>query len=119
MAKERRAHPRNAEKHKLHLTLKDTPSRERGGVKTLTVWTNDVSYGGLQFSSRRQIPVGTVVKLDVECSRPHETFRHVGQVMWVSKEDDGVHYTIGVYFTETSVPVLTAWGNHLTVAATM
>lgn len=120
MAQERRSHPRKKEKHKLRLFVQQVPHGvELRGKPSLTVWTNDVSYGGLQFTSRRVFPVGTVIKLDVECTRPHETFRHVGQVVWVRGEKDGTHHTLGVYFTETPIRVLNAWSRHLTAAATM
>jgi len=116
---ERRAHPRSSEKHKLRLKIDHVPAEMRPNTRPFTVWTNDVSYGGLQFTCRRWLPVGTVLKLEVECSRPHEVFRHVGRVVWLRKEADEEHYTIGVYFTETPVRVLNAWGKHLTASTTM
>ncbi|MDA0577244.1 MAG: PilZ domain-containing protein [Verrucomicrobia bacterium] len=71
-------------------------------------WTLDVSVGGVRFGSRKVLPLNSFVELDIDCTRPMESFKLRGQVGWLSREGDGGQ-SIGLFISETSRERLTAW----------
>jgi len=63
----------------------------------------DVSVGGLQFMSRRELKIGDKLRLDIHIPFLRRNFRSRGEVRWFSESSDpGVRYRIGVEFIRLS-----------------
>ncbi len=58
---------------------------------------NNISTGGLSFSSSRELQPGTVINIRISNVQPDFTAR--AQVVWCRQESDG--FVIGVAFTES------------------
>ncbi len=59
---------------------------------------NDISTGGLSFSSARELSPGSVISIRFSCVQPD--FEARAQVAWCHREGEG--FVIGVAFTESS-----------------
>lgn len=57
---------------------------------------NNISRGGLSFTSARELAAGTVIKIRISHVQP--AFEVKGQVAWCHREGDG--FVIGVAFIE-------------------
>jgi len=64
---------------------------------------SDISSGGLQMVVHTEIPLGTIVTLQVVFSDPPATFNHTASVAWVKEASKDVlkSYRIGIGFTST------------------
>ena len=65
--------------------------------------TSDISSGGLQMVVHTDIPVGTIVTLQVVFSDPPATFDHSASVAWSKENNEDIikTYSIGIGFTST------------------
>jgi hypothetical protein len=106
---DRRAYPRLHEKHKVSVAIVDCPGDKALQGRTFSCATMDLSVGGLQFFSRRAIPVGTMVQLSVKMTRPLEVFEREGKVVWSRQTASDKKLVVGVHFTDRSREVLAAW----------
>lgn len=82
--------------------------------------TNDISEGGLSFSTHTHVPVGAVMEITLFLTDPEMRFRHRGRVKWSKdvQEDIILRYTHGVQFTETKRGQDAAWAHVLRDRAT-
>ena len=71
--------------------------------------SEDVSVGGVKFSSRAEIPVNTEFELRIELPGLNKSFIHSGTVAWSRKDDTKAVYHVGVFFTDSDPRTLTAW----------
>ena len=71
-------------------------------------WTQDVSVGGIRFSSRKPLALNAIVELDLACTHPVESVRLRGQVGWLCQEKDH-GYSIGVFIRESAKDRLVNW----------
>jgi hypothetical protein len=71
-------------------------------------WTSDVSFGGLHLSSRRSLPLHSMIDLEVSCTHPAESLTIRGRVGWVREEADKMH-AIGVFLDAAEKSDLVAW----------
>ncbi len=110
---DKREHNRLEERNRVTVTVLTAPEAPEIERKSFHCWTHDLSVGGLKFCVHSHVPMGAVLKLEVEFIEPHVMFRHIGQVMWEQEfEEDGILSSwLGVKFTETlgGAPRLEAW----------
>jgi len=105
------------ERNRVTVTVLSAPEAPEIERKSFYCWTHDLSVGGLKFCVHSHVPMGAILKLEVNFSDPHETFRHIGHVMWEQEyEEEGILSSwLGVKFTETmgNGPRLEMWANIL------
>ncbi len=101
-AVEQREFPRIEERNRVTVTVLSAPEAPEIESKSFYCWTHDLSVGGLKFCVHSHVPMGAILKLEVVFTDPHETFRHIGQVMWEQEfEEEGILSSwLGVKFTE-------------------
>jgi len=66
-----------------------------GGINA---FTHDLSVSGARISSRVDYPVGSVIRIDIDLTRTHQSLRVDGEVVWSRKSKDGKRFEIGVEF---------------------
>jgi Tfp pilus assembly protein PilZ len=64
-------------------------------VKTFTY---DLSLGGARIRSVKPFELGTVLRLNIELVRSHETVNLKGQVKWVKRDEAENIFELGVEF---------------------
>ena len=107
--RERRAYQRLTEKHKVRLVVVSAPDEPSLRNKEYSGWTQDIGMGGLQLFARRSLPVGTVLDVRIELSRPHEVFERSGRVIWSQQPTGKGRVIIGVSFTDKSRETVIVW----------
>ena len=69
-----------------------------GAPADFSAYTRDLSLGGAQLHSKERFEVGTVLRLQIELTRPKEILNVNGRVKWVKpNEAEGV-YEMGIEF---------------------
>ena len=106
---ERRAHPRLAEKHKVTATVASCPEETAIEGRQFTGQTRNLSTGGFQFVARRSFPVGTIMDIRLECSRPYEVVQRQARVVWCQETASANRPLVGVYFSDKSKEKAIAW----------
>jgi len=61
-------------------------------------FTHDLSVSGARISSLVDYPVGSVIRIDIDLTRTHQSLRVDGEVVWSRKSKDGKRFEIGVEF---------------------
>ena len=105
----RRQCPRLKEKHKVALTVmpgEDPPIRRK---KKLTCWTVDLSTGGVRLLSRKRLPIGSGVRVHIECSHPMEEYELSGRVMWTGNASERERFLLGVNLVPTVREKMLSW----------
>ncbi len=74
---------------------------------------SDISSGGLQMVVHTEIPLGTIVTLQVVFSDPPATFNHTAAVAWIKEASEDIikSYRIGIGFTSTMGSSEHKWGD--------
>lgn len=106
--RERREAPRLSlrARFKAHV-VSDDPEKKKNGDHCAG-WTQDVSFGGLHLSSRKSLPLHSMVDLEISCTHPVESVTLRGRVGWVREEGDKMH-SIGVFLDGADKSDLVAW----------
>ena len=102
--KDRRRWPRVAERNRISLVVTSSPNAPTVEGRRYYCWTEDVSYGGIRFCVHSHVPLGSVMKMDVDTADSgYGSFLHVGRVVWEQEFEDGglVSRWLGVEITET------------------
>ena len=101
---DKRKTPRIEEKSKVTVTVLLSPEAPEIEGKSFYCWTRDLSEGGLKFAVHSHVPIGALLKLEIEfLDGPKVEFQHNGNVMWEQEfnEDGIISNWLGVKFTET------------------
>jgi len=61
-------------------------------------FTYDLSLGGARIRSAKPIELGTVLRLNIELVRSHETVNLKGQVKWVKRDEAENIFELGIEF---------------------
>jgi len=61
-------------------------------------FTHDLSVSGARISSLVDYPVGSVIRIDIDLRRTHQSLRVDGEVVWTRKSKNGKRFEIGVEF---------------------
>ena len=103
VGQEKRIHPRLCEQDSVAVTVLSAPKAIELEHRTFYCSSNDLSVSGLNFSVHSGVPVGSLLKLQVELTQPLDTFYHLARVVWARNVDQDVvlSYRIGVEITET------------------
>jgi len=107
----RRAHPRYRRKQKVKLkVLAAGPTGKRRFTgRVFYCSSEDVSVGGIKFTSRSEIPVNTAFELSIEFPVLNKSFVHSGTVAWSRKDDTKAVHHVGVFFADRDPRTLNAW----------
>jgi len=69
--------------------------------------TCDLSLGGALIHSKERFEPGTVLRLNIELVRSHETVSLKGQVKWVKRDDAENVFELGVEFDHETAQTVT------------
>jgi len=70
--------------------------------------TFDLSLGGARIQSAERFEPGTVLRLNIELVRSHETVSLKGLVKWVKREDAENVFELGVEFDHDTAQTVTS-----------
>ncbi len=103
---ERRRWPRVTSRNRVCVTVMASPDVPQLEGHCYYCWTQDVSVGGLKFEVHSHVPLGAILKLDIQLEGPKvdkAAFQHMGRVAWEQEFEDGGLITrwLGVEITET------------------
>lgn len=70
--------------------------------------TCDISLGGARIQSAEPFEPGTVLRLNIELVRSHETVILKGQVKWVKRDDAEKVFELGVEFDHETAQTVTS-----------
>ncbi|MFH1093376.1 MAG: PilZ domain-containing protein [Candidatus Omnitrophota bacterium] len=61
---------------------------------------SNISLGGVALRSKRELPVKTLIGLDIKISPEHESIRTFGRVAWIKRSDpQGRDFDLGISFS--------------------
>lgn len=101
---DRRRWPRTTEPGRARLTVLSAPQASYLEGRHYYCHTENLSAGGFRFCVHSQVPLASILKIEVTFSGPdEETFVHIGRVAWEQEfKDDGLAARwLGVEITET------------------
>jgi hypothetical protein len=64
----------------------------------INVHTHDISVSGARICSKKDFPVGYVIRIVIELGGADPALEVDGEVIWTRKSEDGEHFDIGVEF---------------------
>jgi len=67
----------------------------KGGINA---HTHDISVSGARISSKRDFPVGYVIRIVIDLGGADPSLEVDGEVVWTRKSEDGKRFDIGVEF---------------------
>jgi Tfp pilus assembly protein PilZ len=76
--------------------------------KEVKAVTCDLSLGGARIQSPQPFELGTVLRLNIELVRSHETVNLKGQVKWVKHDEAANVFELGVEFDHDTAQTITA-----------
>jgi hypothetical protein len=113
---EKRSHPRITEDAEVAVKIKSAPEVRNIEGKTFSCRTTDVSMRGVQLKSNVDIPIGTLLELDIIFKQTSKNYIHIGNVVWKTESSDDEsefegepYYNVGIRFNEVSNPQLRDW----------
>ncbi|MCX6568846.1 MAG: PilZ domain-containing protein [Candidatus Aminicenantes bacterium] len=71
-------------------------------------FTCDLSLGGAKIHSPKPFELGTVLRLNIELVRSHETISLKGQVKWVKRDEAEDIFELGVEFDHETAHTITS-----------
>jgi hypothetical protein len=80
-----------------------TEPRNSNGHPAVEAFTYDISIGGARVHSMESFEVGSLLRLQVELARTHETLRVEGVVKWRRREESANVFEMGIEFQHTSM----------------
>ena len=108
VVRDRRRHLRTESRDRLFAQIVTAPERPALLGITIAGIADNVSVGGLQFSTDREIPAGSSVDLWVDVhSRPGKFFL-TGEVRWSRETEDGA-WLIGVQLSQGAATDAEEW----------
>ena len=82
------------------------------GLTEVKAFTYDLSLGGARIHSVERFELGTVLRLNIELVRSHETVNLKGQVKWVKRDEAANVFELGVEFDhDTSQTIMSLMKN--------
>jgi hypothetical protein len=99
---DRRREPRREDGCTITLTPRDKTGR-RAEKALYYGRTKDASPSGLKIDSDVSFPVGTVVSIKLQSPKTRRLIQATGEVKWVTPDDEGRSFEIGLEFVETSI----------------
>jgi c-di-GMP-binding flagellar brake protein YcgR len=96
---ERRSESRIQEEDKVSIELLsnvDLPI----SAKTINALTKDISPGGVRIMAKVDLPVGTVVRMEIVLSNRRKLLQVVGVVRWCRSVYEESFFEMGIEFTE-------------------
>ena len=111
---EKRSHPRITEDADVAVKIKSAPEVRDIEGKTFSCCTTDMSMRGVQLKSNVDIPIGTLLELDIMFKHTSKYYIHMGNVVWkteISDDESGgkPYYNVGIRFNELSNPQSKDW----------
>lgn len=70
--------------------------------------TCDLSLGGARIHTAERFELGTVLRLNIELVRSHETISLKGQVKWVKRDEAENVFELGVEFDHDTAQTVTS-----------
>ncbi len=101
LPKERRKDSRMNEEDKVvveFLSSVDVPPEKR----SLNALTKDISPGGVRLMTNMNLPVGTLIKLEIGLAKRRKLIQAVGCVRWSRSVYEEELFELGVEFTQIS-----------------
>ena len=101
---ERRRWPRVARRNRISLTILSAPEALSLEGRRYYCWTEDLSLGGIRFRVHSRVPLGAVLKMEIQPDQVADSsFVHIGRVAWEQEfEENGlVSRWLGVEISET------------------
>jgi len=105
----RRAYNRIERHQTIKVKILSAPGEKPPHGRAFSCSSEDLSVGGVQFSSNRQIEVNAGLTLQISFTRPNHSFLHKGRVVWIRKEEGKKSYRIGLFFTHDNPQNLIEW----------
>ncbi|MGQ9671506.1 MAG: PilZ domain-containing protein [Candidatus Aminicenantales bacterium] len=101
LPRERRKESRVEEEDKVVLELFSNSdlSPEK---KNLSALTKDISPGGVRIMTNVNLPVGTLLRLEIGLARPRKLVRALGSVRWSRSVYGEDLFELGIEFTQIS-----------------
>jgi hypothetical protein len=113
---EKRSHPRITEDADVFVKIKSAPEVRDIEGKTFSCCTTDMSMRGVQLKSNVDIPIGTLLELDIVFKQTAKNYIHIGNVVWKTESSDDesgdegeLYYNVGIRFNEVSNPQSKDW----------
>lgn len=108
VVRDRRRHLRSESRDRLFAQLVAAQDHPELVGTTLTGIADNVSVGGLQFTTDRDLPIGALLDLWVDIhSRPGKFFL-TGEVRWTRDNEDGAWY-VGVQLNPGTATDIEEW----------
>lgn len=104
---EKRSETRLNEQATIFVETYDSEGDE--GNKIIICNSLDISANGIQFQLDEKITVGSILRLCAEFHDHHDTLQLVGEIKWVTPEDE--HYNIGFEIYDAEHTDIIAWKN--------
>lgn len=92
----RRAQERFSVRIKVHAEVQSAPGAGDLVGKQIKSKTRDISLGGLCIYSEDHLPTNTELLVTITLGWPEKIFRHVGNVMWCTREETDSKYKAGI-----------------------
>jgi Tfp pilus assembly protein PilZ len=105
----RRAFQRVEQRQAIKVKMFSAPGAEKTQGRAFSCSSQDLSVGGIQFSSHRQVAVNAELHLQISLTRPARGFARKGRVVWVREENGGKSFRIGLFFTDHDPQTLIEW----------
>ena len=111
---DRRREPRVHEEAAITVKVQSAPQARNLEGKMLQANLTDVSLGGIQMRVDTEIPIGSLLELEVVFHDSPRKYKHMGNVVWkIFKTYDGVKqkawHNIGIAFMPLANPQLDTW----------
>ena len=111
---ERRHEPRAKIEGEVNVRVQLVPEAPDLEGQTFPSLLADVSLGGLQLDVGTDIPVGSLLMLEIVFAGSLEKYWHIGKVMWKVEStdesgEDKPHYRIGIAFKPFANTELETW----------
>lgn len=111
---DRRREPRIHEYAEVTVKIKSAPDARYLEGKILRSHLTNVSLCGLQMRVDTEIPIGSILKLEIKLKSSPEKYMHVGYVVWkIFKTLDGIKekpwHNIGISLKPMANPQLDSW----------
>jgi hypothetical protein len=97
--KNKRRENRKQEEDKVSLELLSGVDLS-SGAKTVNALTKDISPGGVRIMANVELPIGTVVRMEIVLSNRRKVLRVVGVVRWCRSVYEDSFFEMGIEFTE-------------------
>ncbi len=108
VVRDRRRHLRTESRDRLFAQLVASPDHPELVGMTLAGIADNISVGGLQFTTDRDLPIGTLVDLWVDVHNRPGKFFVTGEVRWTRELDDGAWYA-GVQLHQGTATDIEEW----------